>query len=1295
LVPGSSSERDVPPRAGRPDPLIGSDLGETTSPRVIGFASPATGTGRTGIIATVGAALAATKNRVLILDCCPGQITLHDYLRPFYLEPMETRSPGDGRRSATLEELQQMSAGSRRNGAGDLRPPVQARYTLPMGLGELTVIPMNEDVLGESGEGGRTLRAVLHGLPFDYVLIDYPAGMEDATAAHVAGLCDTAALCYTPQQTRLAGAFLRALRARGGPSDLCVVAVPTVPSHDVDERWQPLPSLETVAGPPDEWPMPAGEAPAAEAPKVTTVPLALKGYQMLGFDQVIPIFVEEQPEALEPYAALVAALTDGAVAGLPVISPLIRLRYRRAYRFPTDNAPDIVTLVYANADRPWADWLAARLRRGGLEVQELEPGGRPAGRTRCVISSTHLEALAPIWSALREMVVESAGDADLVWITVEDDGPAPPGIPAMTIDLAGAPTATPESTIFANFGIGRQSEPPAGEPRLPVPPDHQTLSLPARNPAFVGREDVLMDLRDQLLGEGPRRLTYGGGAGIGKSEVVREYAYRFAYDYDVVWWVPAQDLQSVLGSLTGLAAELKIKNRADAPRAAVDALDAPGAPRSLIIYDNADDPAVLDGLMPSGSACHVLITSRRPDAGAQPVQLGVFRQAESVAMLTKRVPGLPDALAVRVADAVDNLPLALRMASAWMRETIPYVRRNMNVSELRVVAWVSDELIQRLESVPLEFPESMLHSSQVRTVARVLSIVLSTMKAADLHLTVRLAELAAFLSPDGASLNLLRSRPILRLLADEDHAEPENGVELRPSQVAADEGYVDVVLWSGTRYGLFEVDWGWRGQVRIHRAVQDLLKGAMNGERSRRRSQIQRALADYAPTDPQVEEATHVTVLEELQRHFEYCEATLATEDKVRHWVTKQIRYLYRLRDRTTWDSALVLAQKAESAWLASGVAADDPLLRRLRKELANLHRTAGNDATALVIDEALLAADPNAELKPSLESLRERRNLGGDMRGMGRFAEALAHDTLVYDGLRRLLGRDHRDTLMSQHNKAISTFLAGQPWKALQIEEEAHRAYLRLMGPTELRVWWSLSDIGLYQRELGRLTDAMATLQEAQTGIRRVRGLDNRNHVDVLRIRRNIEVTERCLAQPGFSPAKLVEVTRSYEDVLGRNHPDTRACRLSLAAAYRAEGQIDLAVSTAADCYQSYERDLADRHPFRSACLVDLSAYRLAQGDVPTATRQAWTAHEGLVVRLGPDHYWSIAAAVNLALCQRSAGLTDEATRLLTKTVEAARLALPRDHPYTIAARTNLARLNSDAPPNEWVTLDIDIPST
>ena len=73
--------------------------------------------------------------------------------------------------------------------------------------------------------------------------------------------------------------------------------------------------------------------------------------------------------------------------------------------------------------------------------------------------------------------------------------------------------------------------------------------VPPRNAYFTGREAALAELHRQLSDNGV--LAVQGGGGLGKTQLVSEYAWRRSGNYDLVWWVNAE---TVTGLLTGLAA---------------------------------------------------------------------------------------------------------------------------------------------------------------------------------------------------------------------------------------------------------------------------------------------------------------------------------------------------------------------------------------------------------------------------------------------------------------------------------------------------------------------------------------------------------------------------------------------------------------------------------------------------------------------------------------------------------------------------------------------------------------------
>ena len=234
----------------------------------------------------------------------------------------------------------------------------------------------------------------------------------------------------------------------------------------------------------------------------------------------------------------------------------------------------------------------------------------------------------------------------------------------------------------------RRTEFTAAAARLPVQPaqlaDGSILSsaaipriwnVPRRNTDFTGRDDILQRLHDDLAGDGTAvvlaRAVYGLG-GVGKTQIALEYAHRFKSGYDLIWWVNAEQPQEISFTLAELARHLglQISNSAEAAATVLEQLRRDVRGRWLLIYDNAEDPEILDPFLPTGSG-HIIITSRNQawSRHAQPLELDVFTRQESVAHLIRHVPGLSAPDAQRVSEAVGDLPLAVEQAGAWLAET--------------------------------------------------------------------------------------------------------------------------------------------------------------------------------------------------------------------------------------------------------------------------------------------------------------------------------------------------------------------------------------------------------------------------------------------------------------------------------------------------------------------------------------------------------------------------------------------------------------------------------------------------
>jgi len=215
------------------------------------------------------------------------------------------------------------------------------------------------------------------------------------------------------------------------------------------------------------------------------------------------------------------------------------------------------------------------------------------------------------------------------------------------------------------------------EPRFPgaLP---QVWKVPARNPHFTGRGPDLEAMARRLAaGSAVTVHSVHGLGGVGKTQLAAEYAYAHAGDYDLVWWIAAEEPASIPDQFAALAARLGLDAAAepDVLRDQVhDALR--GVPGWLLIFDNADAagdilPWLPAGPLPPGIPGHVITTTRRGGFAAlgQVMDLDVIDLPAAVRLLRSRVPDLGQEVGERIARELGRLPLALEQAAGYIDRT--------------------------------------------------------------------------------------------------------------------------------------------------------------------------------------------------------------------------------------------------------------------------------------------------------------------------------------------------------------------------------------------------------------------------------------------------------------------------------------------------------------------------------------------------------------------------------------------------------------------------------------------------
>ena len=222
--------------------------------------------------------------------------------------------------------------------------------------------------------------------------------------------------------------------------------------------------------------------------------------------------------------------------------------------------------------------------------------------------------------------------------------------------------------------------PPPLMPPAPDPPIGIKSLPPGRN--VVGREAEVAALHVALQAGGAgvaitnARAVVKGQGGFGKSTLARRYAEVHGHAYHGGLWTHAGTRQAVIDGLAGLCVPLGLpvpdQPQIQHAQAVLAKVQATGK-RWLFIYDNVEDIADLNGLIPDGA--DVIVTTRQGSGwpGWQVQEAGVLAfdapDAPAVKLLLQEAGtgGTADE-AQALARDLGGLPLALVVAGGLIRQ---------------------------------------------------------------------------------------------------------------------------------------------------------------------------------------------------------------------------------------------------------------------------------------------------------------------------------------------------------------------------------------------------------------------------------------------------------------------------------------------------------------------------------------------------------------------------------------------------------------------------------------------------
>ncbi|KAI8628837.1 hypothetical protein F5Y19DRAFT_98593 [Xylariaceae sp. FL1651] len=838
-----------------------------------------------------------------------------------------------------------------------------------------------------------------------------------------------------------------------------------------------------------------------------------------------------------------------------------------------------------------------------------------------------------------------------------------------------------------------------------------------RDPNFVDRPEILAWLSEKCDGPAIRVALIGIG-GIGKSQVVIEYAYRVRDNRPQTWvfWVHASTAARVEEAFRSIADRLSLPGRHDSNtnicQLVSNWLCDERNGRWVLILDNADDIETffpqqkphdasnpLGNYLPQSPNGSIVVTSRNKDAAVRIVgdfrnvmQVRAMGKSQAVQLLRNRLHTTSNEDGItELLDALDYIPLAITQAAAYINRR-PRMTVLSYLDEFRGSAQRKRKLLHR-DSGDLRRDGSASNSVKATWRVSFESMRKERPSAADV------LSLMGFFYPQGIPEWILRKYYKTTMENDEEDTDGE-----------FDD---DMDLLQALSFVTTAVD---ESIYQTHALVQFCTRDWLysRGEEEVWRRRFLSLMATELPTGEFQNRAKCQQLLPHLETLYEQ---ELPGNEAAKEWaqlLTNVAWYLWREGQYNAAQDAAVKAFKIKERIFRFS----DLSTLKTAAILASILRGQGKYNEAEEMNRRIVQGYEKVLGKQHLDTLTSVSNLALVLRDQGKYEEVGTIQRQALEGRRKKLGAQHPDTLTSMSNLALVLRDEGKYDEAEMLSRQALEGRKEVLGKHHPSTLTTASNLALVLHEQGKYDESeMLNRQvldgrEAELGKQHPYTLmsisnlalvlqDQGKYSDAeMMNRRVLDAYEKGLGlqhpntltsvsnlasvlqdQGKYNEAEQLnrQVLEERERVLGKQHPDTLTSLSNLAFTLRCEEKYEEAETLNRQALEAREERLGPHHPDTLTSVNNLSLVLLDQQKYAEAEISSRNAAKGYHIKLGAQHPHTLTSLNNLASILKHQGKYEEAEAMNRRVLEAYEKELGMEHPDTLRSVSNLASILQD----------------